>query len=130
MIIFILFMLICFMIGFAKADVPEKELYSPTPHCAVIRNVSDRLMNVTIRTQYYTRPNGTKDRYETNLRLEKGDFQEVCVKGPFYPDYKVALTITAMLPLFECKTKLQDEISLHAVAVDATSSDVYADCIE
>lgn len=120
-ILFLLFLTMCCP---ALAD----ELYAPAPHCAVIRNQSDRSMNVTIRTDYYSNDNGSKDRFETVLHLDKDQFQEVCVKGPFYPDYKVYLAVTAMMPLFECQTRLEGEIGLHADRKKDGSYEIHADC--
>lgn len=86
-------------------------------------------MKVAIRTDYYANKDGSKDRFETILSLPPGQFQEVCAKGPFYPDYKIALSITAMMPLFECQTKLEGEIALHADKGKDDIYKIYADCV-
>ena len=107
------------------------ELYSDTPKCAMIKNDTSVNEFVAIRTDFYTKPDGQRSYYEEILHLEPNKEREICVKGPFYPDYKVTLTVKSFLPLFECKTKLEGTIAVHDKPSETTEGarTVWADCV-
>ena len=107
-----------------------EELYSQDPKCAVIKNDTKEKEFVAIRTDFYAKPDGGRSYYEEVLHLEPGKDQEVCVKGPFLPDYKVTLTVKSFVPLFECTTKLSGDITIHEKPTEKGGREIYVDCID
>ncbi len=120
--------LVLLMLSFpAQAE----ELYSPQAQCALIKNAMTTSASVAIRTDFYTKPDGKRSYYEDILKLDAGKEREVCAKGPFLPDYKVYLTVKSFVPLFDCKTKLQGEITIRERASKSGEGrEVYALCAE
>ncbi len=109
-----------------------EELYTPQPQCADIKNETDGKVFVAIRTDFYAKPDGTRSYYETVLHLDPGKFQQVCAKGPFFPDYKVLLMVKSLLPLFDCKTKMQGTIAVRSRPAkdNPEAHDYYATCVD
>lgn len=122
-------LLFLFLLIFS-GSVQAQELYAPTPQCAQIKNETKDDALVEIRTDYYLHENGAKDYYETILRLKPDESREVCAKGPFYPDYKVNLTIKSLFPLFDCRTKLTGEIPIRERKAAGGGRDFYAVCAD
>lgn len=119
---------VLFLLSFSQAQ--SQELYSPLPHCALIKNETLDEMIIQIRTDYYLRDDGSRDYYETILRIDAGKDREICAKGPFYPEYKVDLIIKSLFPLFDCKTKLQGEIPVRERKDGSGSREFYAVCVD
>lgn len=105
-----------------------EELYSKQPQCAMIKNETQAKAFVSIRTDFYTKPDGKRSYYEEVLHLDPDAKREVCAKGPFLPDYKVYLVIKSFVPLFDCKTKLKGNIFIRDLPNDHGGNDIYATC--
>jgi hypothetical protein len=67
------------------------------------------------------------DRHEGLFDLQDGETVEICSTGPFYPGYKIELTIKTIMPLFTCKTRLSGEIVLRRKR-EGDFNILYADC--
>ena len=70
---------------------------------------------------------GELDRHEGLFDLQDGEHVVICSTGPFYPGYKVELTLKTIMPLFTCKTRLSGEIVIRKKEQDDITL-LYADC--
>jgi hypothetical protein len=103
-----LFLLSC---SYSPAVLAEP-LLSEKPLCSIMHNDSERTVFIAVRTNYFIAPNGEKNRHEASLRLEPMQKQQVCAQGPFYDDYRVEIILRTIIPLFDCKTKLGDDLRI------------------
>ena len=99
---------------------------TPFQECATLRNAADQEVMGVIKTESF-KYKGQMVRHEKNFDLKDGETAEVCSTGPFFPGYKVELTIRTIMPLFSCKTRLSGEIVLRRREKDGFT-DLYADC--
>jgi hypothetical protein len=87
------------------------------PLCFVLANEAPYKVYGNFNTDFYTKPDGSQARHRSNFRLdeagatdpEKGyptDRAEFCSYGPFYPDRMLHLTLRTLVPIFDCKTKI------------------------
>lgn len=86
------------------------------PLCFVVQSEADYRVHGTIVTNYYTNPDGIRARHRSNFRLEAAgtlheegyplDRAEFCSYGPFYPDRKLDIVIRTLIPVFECRTRV------------------------
>lgn len=71
----------------------------------------------TFITDYFTNENGYQARHTSNFRLEEAgavhedegyplDRAEFCTFGPFLPGHKILMVIRTLVPVFECKTRI------------------------
>lgn len=91
------------------------------PQCFMVRSEAPYKVYGSFVTDYYTTPTGSRARHRSNFRLEPAgtlhedgyplDRAEFCSYGPFYPDRKLELVIRTLIPVFSCKTRIdQGEI--------------------
>ncbi len=87
------------------------------PICFILRNEAPYKVYGSFSTDYYTRADGVRARHRSNFRLEEAgttdekegyplDAAEFCSYGPFYPDRKLDLTLRTLVPIFSCKTRI------------------------
>ena len=87
------------------------------PICFVVVNEAPYKVYGNFGTDYYTAADGTKARHRSNFRLDEAgakhetegyplDRAEFCSYGPFYPDRKLDLVLRTLVPIFSCKTKI------------------------
>ena len=109
-----------------------EEIYTNDPQCAIIRNETKSTAFISIRTDFYEKPDGKRSYYEEVLHLKPGNIQQVCAKGPFLPGNKVYLTIKSFFPLFDCRTRLEGEIPIREQPSKKNKDvrDVYAVCVD
>ena len=119
---------IALMILLLPSLAQAEELYSEQPKCAVIKNETASNAFVGIRTDFYMKDDGKRSYYESVVFLEPGKERELCVKGPFFPDYKVTLSVKSFFPLFRCQTKLEGTIAVHEKRTGDNRT-VWADCV-
>ena len=112
--------LMCLNLPIYAADV------TPFKECATLRNAANQQVTGVIKTDAY-KFQGQIRRHEKNFVLQDGETVEVCSTGPFYPGYKVELTIRTIMPLFTCKTRLSGEIVLRRKEINNFTA-LYADC--
>ena len=124
-----IFLLLVLLIIF-PVTAQAMDLISPTPQCATIKNTSDITMIGSLRTEYGTAKDGSKQRHEQNFRLPPGESTEACSTGPFYKGYQVELILKTLIPVFNCKTRLAGTILLRADKDPKTDKHkIYAVCI-
>jgi len=99
---------------------------TPFKECATLRNAAEQEVMGVIRTASFIYK-GHVDRHEGLFDLQDGETVEICSTGPFYPGYKIELTIKTIMPLFTCKTRLSGEIVLRRKR-EGDFNILYADC--
>ncbi|MCK5284973.1 MAG: hypothetical protein KAJ86_05245 [Alphaproteobacteria bacterium] len=86
------------------------------PICFQVINEAPYKIYGRFSTDRYIRPDGIKTRHRSNFRLEEAgsvheegypiDRAEFCSYGPFYPEFKLDLTLRTLVPIFDCRTRI------------------------
>lgn len=118
---FILALLLAPSAAFAGEVTPFKE-------CASIRNDAGHTVMGVMRTAGFKSTKGQVQFHEGPFVLEDGENVVVCSTGPFYPGYKVELTLRTIMPLFTCQTRLSGEIVIRKRKDKDGITELYADC--
>ena len=108
--------------GDARAQTPQVmgEIVQE-PICFSVRSEAQHKVFGRIATEKYIRPDGIKTRHRFNFRLDPAgsldengqptDRAEFCSYGPFFEGRKLDLTLRTLVPIFSCKTRIdQGEI--------------------
>lgn len=104
----------------AQIDLPspnagkEGEIISQ-PICSALVNRSDQTILGTLSTAGQQIETGEIIRHQDNFRLAAGERKEFCATGPFYEGQRLEVVLRTLLPLFDCKTKINHEIFLDAL---------------
>ncbi len=98
------------------------------PICTYMTNRSDQAILGTIELASQTLPSGETITHSENFRLKAGDKRQVCAAGPFYEGRRIRLVLRTVMPLFECKTKLNHEIFLDATPQPGSYRKLSATC--
>jgi len=99
---------------------------TPFKECATLRNAANQEVLGVIKTDSF-KYKGQIVRHEGVFDLQDGETANICSTGPFFPGYKVELTIKTIMPLFTCKTRLSGEIVLRRKEENGIMV-LYADC--
>ncbi len=119
---------------------PAQEILSE-PVCFMLRNEAPYKVYGNFATDYYTATDGTKARHRSNFRLDEpgsvdeqgypADRAEFCSYGPFYPDRKLEIVLRTLVPVFSCKTKIdQGEIVIKGFRKPEGGAKTWAECYE
>lgn len=111
------------------------------PICFVVKNEANYMIYGSFQTDFFTRSDGTKGRHRSNFRLEKSgtvhadgyplDAAEFCSSGPFLPGGKLTLTLRTLVPVFECRTRIdQGPIVIKSAVKPGGGTKMYAECYE
>ncbi len=101
---------------------------TPFKECATIRNaIGHSVMGVVRTAGFKNARTGQVSYHEGPFVLEDNGTVEICSNGPFYPGYKVELTLRTLMPLFSCQTRLSGEIVLRQKTEKGIKF-LYADC--
>lgn len=101
---------------------------TPFKECGTLVNSANQQVMGVIKTESF-KFQGKIIRHEKNFSLQDGETVEVCSTGPFFPGYKVELTIRTIMPLFTCQTRLSGNIYLRKKWDDENGVYIlYADC--
>lgn len=101
---------------------------TPFKECATIVNSANQQVMGVIKTESFMF-RGKLIRHEKNFNLQDGETVAVCSTGPFFPGYKVELTIRTIMPLFTCHTRLSGNIYLRSKWDNENKVTLlYADC--
>ncbi len=84
------------------------------PICTYLTNRSDQTIMGTISTAAQTIPSGDKVKHRDNFTLKSGERRQFCAAGPFYEGQRLEIMLRTIIPLFTCKTKINQEIFLDA----------------
>ena len=115
--IFMMILLLLTVPAFAQTSATEGkegELL-PQPLCTYLINRSDQTIIGTISTASQTLPSGDSVKHRSNFKLAAGAREQICAAGPFYEGRRLELVIRTLIPLFSCKTKLDQEIFLDSL---------------
>jgi len=121
------FLIALFMIALGCLSHPTLAAdVTPFEECATLRNAANQQVMGVIKTDAF-KYKGQIVRHESTFDLQDGETVEICSTGPFFPGYKVELTIKTIMPLFTCQTRLSGEIVLRRTEQDGFNV-LYADC--
>lgn len=111
------------------------------PICFAVRNEAPYKVYGNFATDYYTTAEGTRARHRSNFRLDEAgmkddkgnpsDRAEFCSFGPFMPNRTLELTLRTLVPIFACKTKIdQGEIVIkgHRKEGPDGGTETWAEC--
>ena len=109
------------------------------PVCFQVINEAPYKVYGDFRTDYYTRPDGIRAKHRSNFRLEEPgtlheegyplDRAEFCSYGPFLPGRQLELTLRTLIPIFSCKTKLdQGPIVIKGRRKPEGGTETWAEC--
>ncbi len=83
----------------------------------------------SIHTNYYVRPDGVKTRHKSNFRLQPSEKAEFCTYGPFYDGQKVELVLRTLVPIFDCKTAVTEDIIIYGRRKSEGGTETWATCL-
>lgn len=98
------------------------------PICSVLINRSDQTIIGTLSTAPQTVASGDSIRHRDNFRLEAGERKEFCTTGPFYQGRRLEIVLRTLIPLFDCKTKIDHDIYLDVKEEAGGFRKLYATC--
>jgi len=122
----------------AKAQNENLDI-SAEPICFTVRNEAPYKSYGSFRTEFFTREDGIRARHTSNFRLEESgavdekgrpaDAAEFCSYGPFLSGRKLELTLRTLVPIFSCKTKIdQGEIVIKGFRKPKGGTETWAEC--
>lgn len=109
------------------SEEPEGEVLRE-PICSALINRSDQTILGTLSTAPQEAASGDKIAHRDNFRLASGEKKEFCVSGPFYEGRRIKLVIRTLMPLFECKTRVEEPVYLDAEEGDNGMKKLSATC--
>lgn len=98
------------------------------PICTFLTNRSDQAILGSIGLASQTLPSGETITHNENFRLKAGDKRQVCAAGPFFEGRRIRIVLRTVMPLFECKTKIDHEIFLDATPQPGSYRKLSATC--
>ena len=100
------------------------------PVCFKIGSDAPYTVYGTVVTNYYMDSRGIKARHRSNFHLKQNEETEFCTYGPFYEGQTLDLVLRTLIPVFTCRTKIDEKIMIHgALNADGTTKS-WADCRE
>lgn len=111
-----------------------------SPICFIVKNEAPYTVYGDVSTDYIENQKGQKVRHTGSFRLQKFgtthqeedhylDRSEFCSQGPFYPGRQLELTIRTLVPIFSCKTNIeQGEIIIKGKMNDDGTTKTWAVC--
>ncbi|NCC20922.1 MAG: hypothetical protein EOM26_00500 [Alphaproteobacteria bacterium] len=114
------------------AGIPARaQNVTAEPICFSVRNTAPYMVFGTLATDLYTRDDGMRARHRSNFRLDTGQRDEFCASGPFFPGGKLELTLRSLVPLFSCRTRVdQGEILVKGMLKQDGTTQTWAECYE
>lgn len=111
------------------------------PICFFLINEAPYKVYGNFLTEYFTRPDGSRSRHRSNFRLDEpgtlddegfpADKAEFCTYGPFYQDQKLYFTLRTLVPIFSCKTKVdQGPIVIKGYRKPGGGTETWAECYQ
>ena len=110
----------------ASADTP---LLSREPLCLRIENKAGYTIYGHVATDRYRNTvTGDLNSHRSNFRLENGAAQVKCATGPFFPGYQLIFALKTLVPVFECKIAVPNEIIVRSRKRADGSTELFANC--
>lgn len=127
-----------FLPGPAIAQNSGKDIVRE-PICFLVVNEAPYSVFGNFGTDQFTRPDGIDAHHRANFRLEPAgtmhedgyplDRSEFCSYGPFYEGRKLELTLRTLIPIFSCKTRIdQGPIVIKGKKQDDGTVETWAEC--
>ena len=85
------------------------------PICSALINRSDQTIIGTLSTASQKVQTGDVVKHRSNFRLAAGEKMEFCSSGPFYEGRRLEDVLRTLIPLFDCKTKIDEPVYLDAI---------------
>ena len=98
------------------------------PQCFNVINKAPYTVLGTVVTDYYTRPDGVKARHRSNFNLKTGEQTRFCTQGPYYEGGKLELVLRTLVPVFDCKTRVDADIIINGRIKPEGGTDSWAVC--
>ena len=98
------------------------------PVCFNVINRAPYTVFGSINTNYFIRADGIKTRHRSNFRLDTEESAEFCTSGPFYDEQRVELVLRTLIPTFNCKTQISEDIVIYGRKKKEGGTDTYAVC--
>ena len=98
------------------------------PICFNVINRATYNVYGTIMTNLYTAEDGTKAHHRANFRLGPNEKTNFCTSGPFFEGRKVDLTLRTLVPVFSCKTTIDQDINIYGREKPTGGTQTWADC--
>lgn len=112
----------------AQIGAGEQGEITKTPICSKLTNRSTVSIQGTIALAPQTLPSGEPQQFSDNFKLAPGESREICASGPFYEGRRIDLSIRTLIPLFNCKAALGEEIFLDMEEQPDTTKKYSATC--
>lgn len=75
-----------------------------------------------------TLKDGSLQQFSDTFKLKPKESTQICASGPFYEGRRIDLTIRTLIPLFNCKAALGEEIFLDMKQNDDMTKTYSATC--
>lgn len=83
----------------------------------------------TITTAPQRLASGDNVRHKDNFTLKAGERQEICASGPFYEGQRLEVILRTIIPLFNCRTKIdRGDIELNVTVKESGFRTLTAKC--
>lgn len=98
------------------------------PQCFHVVNKAPYTVLGTVSTDYFTNPDGVKARHRSNFNLKSGEQTRFCTQGPYYEGGKLELVLRTLVPVFDCKTRVDGDIIINGRMKPEGGTDSWAIC--
>ncbi len=78
----------------------------PQQVCFEVVNRAPYLVFGTIFTEMFMRPDGIEARHRSVFRLKENESEPFCTTGPFFEGRRIGVQLRTLVPVFECKTRI------------------------
>jgi hypothetical protein len=134
-------LIVLIMMALGASPARSQEVVSE-PLCFILKNEAPYKVYGSFITDYYTTADGIKAKHRSNFRLDEPgskdekegfptDVAEFCSYGPFYEGRKLEFVLRTLVPIFSCKTKIdQGPIVIKGYRKPEGGTETYAECYE
>jgi len=101
---------------------------SAEPECFNIVNKAPYTVFGSVNSNFFIRGDGVKTRHKSNFRLESESYVRFCTSGPFYDGHRMELVLRTIVPIFECKTTVLEDIIIDGYRKEEGGTETKASC--
>lgn len=130
---------LCIALAFLLSPAGARSEILAEPICFGVINEAPYTVLGSVSTDYYTTSEGRKARHVSNFRLsaeqaEEKDYPtavEFCSYGPFYPGRKLEIVLRTLIPIFNCKTRVdQGPLIVKGYRKPEGGTETWIECFE
>lgn len=121
-------LLIFCLTGSANALAEGDYLTTQEPICTTLTNEAPYNVIGTVATNSFVRPDGIKTYHRSNFRLATDEGIDICSYGPFYPGYRLEITLRTLIPVFSCKTTLNEPLIISGYRKEEGGAETWVNC--